>query len=67
MNLNYILETLYIYQKPTCCRKMSWVVRCPTHGKIITQYRCEGMTQLEKHSKEDKFDELCLLYEDPDI
>ncbi|MDH3657412.1 MAG: hypothetical protein OEM77_04670 [Nitrosopumilus sp.] len=46
---------------------MSWVVRCPTHGKIITQYRREGMTQLEKHSKEDKFDELCLLYEDPDI
>lgn len=47
---------------------MSWVVRCPTHGKIIAQYRCEGMTQLEKHSKEEKiFDETCFLYEDNKI
>ena len=47
---------------------MSWVVRCPTHGKVITEYRCEGMTQLEKHSKEERvLDEACYLYEDPDI
>ena len=67
MNFNFIVETLYICQKCTINRKMSWVIRCPTHGKVIAQYRCEGMTQLEKHSKEDRLDELCFLYEDPDI
>lgn len=46
---------------------MSWVVQCPTHGKVISEYRCEGMTQLEKHSKENKeLHETCYLYEDPD-
>lgn len=61
------METLYICQKAIVNRKMSWVVRCHTHGEVIAQYRCEGMTQLEKHSKEDRLDELCFLYEDPDI
>ena len=49
-------------------RKMSWVIQCPKHGKVISEYRCEGMAQLEEHSKEEKiFDESCYLYEDPDI
>ena len=47
---------------------MSWVIQCPTHGKVISEYRCEGMAQLEKHSKEKKiFKESCFLYEDTDV
>ena len=45
---------------------MSWVIQCPTHGKVITEYRCEGMAQLEEHSKEET-EESCYLYEDPDL
>ncbi|MGH1567534.1 MAG: hypothetical protein ACRBB5_09025 [Nitrosopumilus sp.] len=46
---------------------MSWVIQCPTHG-LISEYRCEGMAQLEKHSKEKKmFKEPCFLYEGPNI
>ena len=49
-------------------RKMSWVIQCPTHGKVVTEYRGEGMTQLEKHGKEEQFpDESCYLYEDPEV
>ena len=49
-------------------RKMSWVIQCPKHGKVVTEYRCEGMTQLEKHSKEKQtFNESCYLYEDPNV
>lgn len=43
---------------------MSWVVQYRTYGKIIAQYRCEEMTQLEKHSKEIRLDESCVLYEE---
>lgn len=44
---------------------MSWVIRCPAHGNVVTEYRSEGMAQLEKHSKEKQFpDESCYLYED---
>ena len=47
---------------------MSWVVQCPTHGKVISEYRCEGTTQLEKHSKEKQMSKgICFLYEDPDL
>ena len=47
---------------------MSWVIQCPTHGKVVTEYRGEGMTQLEKHGKEEQFpDESCYLYEDPEV
>ena len=47
---------------------MSWVVQCPKHGKVISEYRCEGTTQLEKHSKEDhSYNDPCYLYEDPEI
>ena len=47
---------------------MSWVIQCPKHGKVVTEYRCEGMTQLEKHSKEKQtFDESCYLYENPKV
>ncbi|MCH9658092.1 hypothetical protein K0U27_05245 [archaeon] len=46
---------------------MSWVILCPTHGKMITEYRCEGMAQLEKHSKEKEIEESCYLYEDLEI
>ena len=45
---------------------MSWVIQFPTHGKVITEYRCEGMAQLEEHSKEET-EESCYLYEDPDL
>ena len=46
---------------------MSWVIQCPTHGKVVTEYRDEGMTQLEKHSKEKQFlDESRYLYEEPE-
>jgi hypothetical protein len=48
--------------------KMSWVIRCPTHGKVVTEYRSEGMTQLEKHGKEEQYPaESCYLYEDPEV
>ena len=41
------------------------MVQCPTHGKVVTEFRCDGMTQLEKHSKEKKlYGEPCYLYED---
>ncbi len=47
---------------------MSWVIQCPTHGRVVTEYRCEGMAQLEKHSEEEQFpDEFCYLYEDPEV
>jgi len=47
---------------------MSWVVQCPKHGKIISEYRCEGTTQLKKHSEERQtFDEICFLYEDSEL
>jgi len=49
-------------------RKMSWVVQCLKHGKVVSEYRCEGMTQLKKHSKEKQtFEEICFLYEDPEL
>lgn len=47
---------------------MSWVVQCLTHGRVISEYRCEGMTQLEQHSKEKQTSEgIYFLYEDPDV
>ena len=47
---------------------MSWVIQCPKHGKVVTEYRCEGMVQLEKHSEDSqKFTESCYLYEDPEV
>ena len=47
---------------------MSWVIQCPKHGKVLTEYWCEGMTQLEKHSKEKQlFNESCYLYEDSKV
>jgi len=47
---------------------MSWVVQCPKHGKIVSEYRCEGTIQLKKHSGEKQaFEEICFLYEDPEL
>lgn len=47
---------------------MSWIIHCPKHGKVITEYRREGMIQLEKHGKEKQFtDEFRYLYEDPEV
>ena len=44
---------------------MSWIIQCPNHGKVIRDYRYEGMKELVRHSKEEKvFSESCLLYED---
>ena len=45
---------------------MSWVIQCPKHGKVITEYRCEGIAQLEAHSKEDT-KESCYLYEELEL
>lgn len=47
---------------------MSWVIQCPKHGKVISEYRYDGLARLEEHSKEDEtFDETCFLYEDTKI
>ena len=61
-------KTLYLFITKYSQRKMSWVIQCPKHGKVISEYRCEGMAQLEEHSKEERtYGESCYLYEDPDI
>jgi len=58
-------NSLYLSNQYSKQRKMSWVIRCPVHGNVVTEYRSDGMAQLEKHSKEKQFpDESCYLYED---
>ena len=43
---------------------MSWIIQCPTHGKVITEYRCEGMIQLENTVKRTLRN--YVIFEDPD-
>ena len=65
MNMENYLYLFIMYNNQ---RKMSWVIQWPKHGKVVTEYRCEGMMQLEKHSKEKQtLDESCYLYEDPKV